>query len=95
MHKEWSAHAGEVCNFKQETIDYLDRDVKCLLGLVSKMGHHMFNEYKADIRHKTTIGSLAEHIWQHALLQPIPKLKTEKQHNLWQKVNKGCFCVPL
>ena len=42
------------------------------------MGNHMWEKYKADIRQKMTIGSLAEHIWLHTLLKPIPKLRTEK-----------------
>ena len=52
----------------------------------------MWDMYKADIRQKMTIGSLAEHIWLHTLLKPIPKLRTEREHELWQRVNKGGFC---
>ena len=54
--KEWAARAGEVCDFKKETIEYLDGDAKCLVGLVSKMGQHMFEAYKADIRQQSSIG---------------------------------------
>ena len=55
----------------------------------------MWTTYKADIRQKMTLGSLAEHIWQHTLLRPIPKLRTEAEHDKWQRGNRGGFCGPL
>ena len=95
LYKSFQAQAGEVCNFKQRTIEYLNGDVECLLQLVEKMGTHMWAAYKADIRQKMTIGSLAEHIWQHTLLKDIPKLRTKAEHDKWQRVNRGGFCGPL
>ena len=95
LYKEWLAKRDRVCDFKKETCEYLDGDVNCLVGLVGKMGRHMFETYKVDLRQKMTIGNLAEYNWQHALLQPIPKLRTDAEHKLWQKVNKGRFCGPL
>ena len=75
--------------------EYLKNDVMCLDGLVEKMGSHMWINYGADIRVKCTIGSIAEHIWTHTLLKPIPKLCTERQHERWQRCNRGGFCGPL
>ena len=67
IYKKFKACTGEVCDFKQRTIDYLNGDDECMLQLVEKMGTHMWTTYKADIKQKMTIGSLAEHIWQHTL----------------------------
>ena len=67
----------------------------CLYEIVAKMGKHMSDEYCVDIRTKCTIGSIAEHIWQHTLLRPLPKLRTEEEHKMWSTANKGGFCGPL
>ena len=40
-------------------------------------------------------GSIAEHICMYTLLKPIPKLRNERQHDFWQRVNRGGFCGPL
>ena len=42
LYKNFKACAGEVCDFKQRTIEYLNGDVECLLQLVEKMGAHMW-----------------------------------------------------
>ena len=74
---------------------YLDKDVDALWELCDKLGSKFAEEFGADIRGKCTLGSIAEHIWSHTLLKPIPKLATETQHNLWQHANRGGFCGAL
>ena len=86
---------NKLCRFREEMEEYLRKDVLCLHQLVSKVGEQMWARYKADIRVKCTAGSIAEHIWMHTLLKPLPKLKLEIEHLLWQRVNRGGFCGPL
>ena len=85
----------KVCHFRQEMEEYLRQDVECLHQIVEAVGASMAEMYGADIRTKCTLGSLAEHVWQHSLLKKIPKLETEEQHKKWQNVNRGGFCGPL
>ena len=63
---------------------FLDKDVECLFLLVEAMGNHFWKEYRVNICLKSTVGSIAEHIWQHTLPKNIPKLLTESGHKLWQ-----------
>ena len=72
-----------------------DKDVECLFLLVEAMGNHFWKEYRVKICLKSTVGSIAEHIWQHTLPKNIPKLLTETRHKLWQQANRGGWCGPL
>ena len=54
-----------MCHFRHLSKEYLRNDVMCLYEIVAKMGKHMSDEYTADIRTKCTVGSIADHIWQH------------------------------
>ena len=97
LHKEFHRHVekGDMYNFKELLEKYLDKDVTCLFLLIEIMGNHFWKAYRANICMKSTVGSLAEHIWRHTLPKDIPKLLTEAKHKLWQFVNRGGFCGPL
>ena len=62
-----------ICHFRHLSKEYLRNDVMCLYEIVARMGHHMSETYCVDIRIKCTVGSIAEHIWQHTLLRALPK----------------------
>ena len=49
---------NEFCYARFEMEEYQKNDVICLYELVDKMGHHMWNEHRADIRTTCTI-------WEH------------------------------
>jgi len=85
----------KICDFRREMKEYLRQDVACLHQIVEVVGTSMARDYGADIRTKCTLGSLAEHVWQHSLKKNIPKLETEEQHIRWQHCNRGGFCGPL
>ena len=95
MRKFWVEHSGDEINFCDTMSAYLDKDVDALWELCDKLGGKFADEFGADIRGKCTLGSIAEHIWSHTLLKPIPKLATEAQHDLWQHANRGGFCGAL
>ena len=95
VRKFWLEHKDNEFNFCDSMSAYLDKDVDALWELCDKLGSKFAEEFGADIRGKCTLGSIAEHIWSHTLLKPIPKLATETQHNLWQHANRGGFCGAL
>ena len=53
--------------------EYLDKDVECLFLLVEAMCNRFWKEYRANMCLKSTVGSIAEHIWEHTLPKNIPK----------------------
>ena len=75
-------------------MEYLDKHHEYLFLLIKVMGNHFWDKYKANIYQKSTVGSLAEHIWQHTLPKSISKLLKETKHKLWQIVNRGGLCGP-
>ena len=95
VRKFWVEHKNDEINFCDTMSAYLDKDVDALWELCDKLGGKFADEFGADIRGKCTLGSIAEHIWSHTLLKPIPKLATEAQHDLWQHANRGGFCGAL
>ena len=95
VYKDWFEHKDEMCNFKEEMLAYMRKDVECLHQLIEKLGYKNAIQYGADIKVRCTQGSLATHIWKYTLFKPIPKLRTEAQHKLWLHVNRGGFSGPL
>ena len=91
----WQSNKEVVFTFKDVMSAYLTKDVDALWELCDKLGGKFAQQFGADIRTKCTLGSIAEHIWTHTLLKPIPKLATKEQHELWQHANRGGFCGAL
>lgn len=91
----WVQNKGVEFSFRHEMEAYLEKDVDALWELCDKLGAEFHQSFGIDIRKKCTLGSVAEHIWSHTLLKPIPKLATKEQHDLWQAANRGGFCGAL
>ena len=69
IYKFWMDHCDEIINFKDTMLEYLNKDVDALWELCEKMGDAFARDLGADIRKKCTLGSCAEHMWQHTLLE--------------------------
>lgn len=95
VYKFWIENCDKSINVKDFMGEYLSKDVDALYELCEKLGDAFARDLGADIRQKCTLGSCAEHMWQHTLLKPIPKLQSHEEHLRWQKTNRGGFCGPL
>jgi hypothetical protein len=82
-------------NFRQQCLDYLERDVRSLMSVHQKFSDIVFKTFQVNITRFVTLSSMAYKIWQTQLEHNVELAKNERLYTEIRKSYYGGRCHPV